>query len=206
MKGFTDSEIAELQEKIEAGSAPECDVARTALILISYASYMAADFNIDSIEEMSSDQARAALDRVQGGRTYLQGVLPIFDKYPLVSTTMHNLIRSMLYAESALIPFFMLSNRDVASGRPCAETYIARHPITNLIKIGRSADVCARMKSLETGAGSPIELIAVIDHDCEAELHKRFADLRRHGEWFEDIDGQIVAFCKSIGVQVGGEA
>ena len=57
----------------------------------------------------------------------------------------------------------------------------------NFVKIGRAANPKARLKSLQTGSSSPLELIKVIPNHSghlETELHKKFASLRQRGEWF----------------------
>lgn len=54
------------------------------------------------------------------------------------------------------------------------------------VKIGRSTDVIARVRDLQTT--SPLDLrIAVIvhgDNRLESRLHRRFASLHIRGEWF----------------------
>lgn len=65
------------------------------------------------------------------------------------------------------------------------KTYFAKAGDSSLVKIGRSADVQARLKSLQTGCPTPIKLIAAFDGDHEANWHKRFADKRVNGEWFQ---------------------
>jgi hypothetical protein len=62
------------------------------------------------------------------------------------------------------------------------KTYFLR--AGQLTKIGRSTDVPARIRTLQTGCPSPIRLIALLEGDRESEWHQRFAEHRVHGEWF----------------------
>lgn len=64
--------------------------------------------------------------------------------------------------------------------------YFVKSVATGLVKIGFSADLHRRMKSLQTGSAEILELIAVMPGSpCdEKSLHSRFAKLRRHHEWF----------------------
>ena len=55
---------------------------------------------------------------------------------------------------------------------------------SGLLKIGKAYDPDSRLKSLQAGAGEELEMLAVLDENKEAELHKRFAAYRRRGEWF----------------------
>jgi hypothetical protein len=74
-------------------------------------------------------------------------------------------------------------------------TYIVFNPASKLIKIGKTISVTQRLAALSTSGGSPLEILAVIEGDIEVALHKRFAAIRVHGEWFSD-DGQIKAYAK----------
>lgn len=55
------------------------------------------------------------------------------------------------------------------------------------VKVGYSKDAESRIKQLQTGNAEPLTLVDVLDLDQSGEkaLHKRFARLRLHGEWFE---------------------
>ena len=58
---------------------------------------------------------------------------------------------------------------------------------TGMIKIGRSKDPNKRLKSLQTGSGDKLKLIAVFEGQGhrEFELHDRLASYRKQGEWFD---------------------
>lgn len=57
-----------------------------------------------------------------------------------------------------------------------------------LIKIGISTNVTSRLRAIRNSSPVPVELLAVIRGNTffEGQAHRRFAHLRRHGEWFED--------------------
>lgn len=62
---------------------------------------------------------------------------------------------------------------------------IRRGGVGGPVKIGRAADVAARLASLQTACVEVLELIAVLKNDREAELHDALADHRIRGEWFD---------------------
>ncbi|MEU2415144.1 GIY-YIG nuclease family protein [Streptomyces sp. NPDC013099] len=55
-----------------------------------------------------------------------------------------------------------------------------------LVKIGCTDNPERRLRHLQTGSPLPLQLLALFEggYLVEAELHRRFADKRRHGEWF----------------------
>ena len=64
--------------------------------------------------------------------------------------------------------------------------YFIQGSKSGLIKIGHSQDPRARHKTLRTMGGEPIVLLAYTPgaRQAETELHQRFQQQRRHGEWF----------------------
>jgi hypothetical protein len=77
-----------------------------------------------------------------------------------------------------------------AAGVPCISTldrsmiYFIGRP--GLVKIGRSVDPWARLGKLQTGAAEPLRMLLTMPGGAAQEnaLHRRFAHLRVHGEWF----------------------
>jgi hypothetical protein len=63
-------------------------------------------------------------------------------------------------------------------------TYFIQAARVGHIKIGRAIDPLQRLAELQTGSPVKLELLAVLRGDHEAMLHRKFADLRIHGEWF----------------------
>ncbi len=58
------------------------------------------------------------------------------------------------------------------------------------IKIGYAANTGRRIADLQTASPVPLELLTAIpgSRDLERELHRQFAALRTHGEWFRAED------------------
>ncbi len=52
------------------------------------------------------------------------------------------------------------------------------------VKIGKSTNVKARLRDLQTAAPDPLAILGTIPGDREEELHARFAKVRLRGEWF----------------------
>ncbi len=67
------------------------------------------------------------------------------------------------------------------------------------VKIGRARNVFRRLESLQ--AGSPVQLVILTTMPGgsvrEAELHRQFAHLRLHGEWFQDSP-ELMEFINGI--------
>lgn len=68
--------------------------------------------------------------------------------------------------------------------------YFLDCPAVNRIKIGTAVCAERRIEAVRLICPSETFLLGVIRGDLAEEraLHERFADLRRHGEWFEGTD------------------
>lgn len=68
--------------------------------------------------------------------------------------------------------------------------YFLDAPSVNRIKIGTGIAPEDRLQAVRLMSPVPIELIGLIigGRSREAELHKKFAEYRAHGEWFEGAD------------------
>lgn len=68
-------------------------------------------------------------------------------------------------------------------------------------KIGVTADIDKRIKSLQTGSSEPIVLVdkflSSYPFKIESVLHRRFADSRISGEWFCLADEDVKSFRES---------
>jgi hypothetical protein len=72
--------------------------------------------------------------------------------------------------------------------------YFARDQQTGRIKIGTSLRPRARLRQLQTGNGSRLELLGAVPGgpDREQELHQTFRPWRLAGEWFDGaIAGEV---------------
>lgn len=64
------------------------------------------------------------------------------------------------------------------------KTYFIQGQMTEKIKIGRAIDPWKRLATLQVGSPDHLVLLAIIDHDCEKRLHKKFRGYHSHGEWY----------------------
>jgi hypothetical protein len=130
----------------------------------------------------------------------------VFAAYPAAEQLIGNVVLSMWYSVETLQQLSSSRGQPipVREGNPqiacgyVVMTYVIKNPDLGLIKIGRTRDVSARIKALQTGAGIKLSTLAIIVGDIEKELHQRFADLRVFGEWFRD-DGRIEEFASAFG-------
>ncbi|MEV7282654.1 GIY-YIG nuclease family protein [Streptomyces sp. NPDC093111] len=67
------------------------------------------------------------------------------------------------------------------------QVYLIGSTDSSLVKIGWTDNPNRRLRDLQTGSPVVLQLLAVFEGGpiVEAELHRRFADKRRHGEWFD---------------------
>ncbi len=67
------------------------------------------------------------------------------------------------------------------------QVYLIGSPDSSLVKIGWTDNPKRRLRDLQTGSPVLLQLLAVFEGGpiVEADLHRRFADKRRHGEWFD---------------------
>lgn len=70
------------------------------------------------------------------------------------------------------------------------DLYFIYDPIRIAVKIGRSVNPARRLRQLQTGHASELQLILVLKGDGprELEFHERFASARLAGEWFRYRD------------------
>lgn len=72
---------------------------------------------------------------------------------------------------------------------PGPKLYLLRAPTAGLIKIGWANDMEERLHRLQRLSAVPLELVGMswgAGRPLETWMHRRFAPLRQHGEWFED--------------------
>ncbi len=67
------------------------------------------------------------------------------------------------------------------------------------IKIGYTADLKKRFKSLQAASAETLKIVGKIygTQANEKELHKQFAHLRLHGEWFR-LNSELLAYIKGL--------
>lgn len=73
------------------------------------------------------------------------------------------------------------------SEAPIGHTYVIAYPSVGVVKIGQSVYYAERVEQVIQHSPVEAEVVcAFIGLHVEAELHKRFAHLRKHREFFED--------------------
>ena len=78
---------------------------------------------------------------------------------------------------------------------PSTKTYLIRSG--DYCKIGKAVNVRKRLAELQCGNPLPLDLIHAHGHDCEKELHERFAPMREKGEWFR-IEGDLANYLRAF--------
>jgi hypothetical protein len=68
------------------------------------------------------------------------------------------------------------------------------------VKIGRTANLAARLRALATASAVPLELLAAVPGGREREVreHRRWRHLRLRGEWFR-ADEALVRYARGQG-------
>jgi len=77
--------------------------------------------------------------------------------------------------------------------------YVIKNPENDRVKIGVSNNVEKRLKTLETGAGTKLDLVyqSIIcsnAFDIENTVHKHFQEYRVFGEWFEIDVNKVINY------------
>ena len=86
--------------------------------------------------------------------------------------------------------------------------YVIEAEGTNLFKIGKADDPFVRFQQLTTMSPVPLHLLHIIQSDtsikAEGYLHRKYADRRAHGEWFqltqEDLDQLMLLDAVNYGI------
>lgn len=68
--------------------------------------------------------------------------------------------------------------------KPVGRVYFAQ--MGDMVKIGWSLTPHKRVRHIQTSAPGPVTVLGTLrgSRETEREMHRRFAHLRRHGEWF----------------------
>ncbi len=90
--------------------------------------------------------------------------------------------------------------RQESDRRTRGVVYFVRAGADGLIKIGKTKDLASRLRGLQRMSGVALHLLATLDGGMakEAEMHRRFAHLRAHGEWFRP-GPELLQFLSSVG-------
>lgn len=90
-------------------------------------------------------------------------------------------------------PYQLTAEDHLYRGSQPTRIYAIRCTDTGIVKIGHSKDPARRLRHLQTGSPTRLEIIldeaATLWH--EAVLHERYAARRKHGEWFSLTERQV---------------
>jgi len=110
--------------------------------------------------------------------------------------SLHDVIMGEL-AKGVFTPFgsvaegFFLKQRQLINDKPKqskTNIYFIQPINGGLVKIGSAKNIQDRFKSLQTGSPVILKIIKTIkdvSYDYEFNLHRRFKEYRKHGEWFD---------------------
>lgn len=78
--------------------------------------------------------------------------------------------------------------------------YFIQGEFGGLIKIGFTSNLSSRFHGLQCSSNTKLKLLASIigEPDKELELHTKFDNFRKHGEWFEPVP-ELLDFINSLG-------
>lgn len=204
-----DGGLKAVSDDIEKGTACEVRAMEVAMYLVKDAMgiYQEAqevtDAFVDTHEnyEESMDSACKLMGQA---KTILEIALNSFTHYPSITKTLKSMFMLLNYYEAYAIIATMASIKMKEGEAENTSTYFFKNPVTGLIKIGRSVDIKTRKQAVQCGSGVELKVLLVVSGDSERELHKKFAEYRKHGEWFNDTDGKIEAYIinhKSSGIE-----
>lgn len=154
-----------------------------------------------NFQDESEEYIEGVLSDLRKTIEFLKMVVLSFEKYPEIKGVLEG-YRSLFFYFEATIYSKVLTKKEYQDKLyKGMKTYFVRHPNTGLIKIGKARCVEDRIKALQTGAGAVLEILAVLPEDVELKLHKKFSELRRLGEWFEDVDSEISLYAYKVSGQ-----
>lgn len=64
------------------------------------------------------------------------------------------------------------------------QTYFITTRRWEFVKIGKTCNIKQRIRELQFSCPDRLYCVCILEGDREHALHKKFADLRSHGEWF----------------------
>lgn len=201
---------AELVHDIENGLVCDSRAMEVAMHSISYAvfKYKEAQDITDAFVN-NKENYKASIDGACKEMATAKGLLRMIEKsfkhYPLIVCTAEKMLKMFSYYEAYMI-IPVISGIQIEEARKgITSTYFFKNKVTGLIKIGKSVDVKTRKQAVQCGSGSELEVLFVINSDVEAEMHKMFSEYRRHGEWFDDVDGKIKSHISKIKKKLASE-
>jgi hypothetical protein len=123
----------------------------------------------------------------------------IFSTIPLIIAHVEQVELEVLKEQEAAEELRARLEAEYAPRKPAAGFVYLIESAAGLYKIGRTANVQARLKLIATSSPHPVN----VKHSfktkdsikAEALLHAKFANYRRHGEWFDLQPSDVEWFC-----------
>ncbi|MDV8154526.1 GIY-YIG nuclease family protein [Acinetobacter bereziniae] len=85
------------------------------------------------------------------------------------------------------------------------KTYVVQDVDTGIVKIGKSKNVQTRLSAIKNNSGRNLKIIAIFPEDIEKQLHIKYAEFRKVGEWFSlpqfELDDLINETQQSLDLQ-----
>lgn len=182
----------EFFHKLEIGEVIEDEASRFSTAVMDR--MMCATLNVQLIHVLnpSQEEVNAAYEFQESTRMWAWGMLGLLCMYGHEYMRLEKAIQVAGIASTGLIlaGYTRTPDENKKIFSPMTSTYLVKNPRTGLIKIGRSISPGQRVRTLSTASGDNLETLLLIPFDMEGELHKKFAEIRGVGEWFED-DGRI---------------
>jgi hypothetical protein len=109
------------------------------------------------------------------------GLAKAFAHSPLDQYRLPRYLRAMAEANAGVIPVFDPEENTITND----QVYFLRVG-EGPIKIGTSANIPQRYRSIQANCPFSLRVVALMGggRDVEAQMHRRFAQFRMHGEWF----------------------
>lgn len=151
----------------------------------------------DIVKSHGRDGLDWVLDFIKASRNQLWAEQYIFKEYKNLTPMIDAVLDRFNSFDAWVYPtVFQCLLKD--KEKPKSQTYFVYNPKTKLIKIGKSGTPMERIRTLEAQSGVNFSILAILNADIERELHVRFKQYRKKGEWFEDADGSIRKFIDEL--------
>ena len=102
------------------------------------------------------------------------------------------------YQYNALYDFYTLQYTIHVSknNKEQSKTYLIQDSLSLRYKIGKSINIPRRLQSIQTSG--KLKIICILEKDIEKELHLKYKDKRKYGEWFE-LNNCDIEYIKNMG-------
>jgi hypothetical protein len=191
LNSFFDDKETSFIEKIINGTVPQMIANNYGLGRINEV----LNFCSSITEEDGIKQILEKQELIRSSISELIDISEYFDHYPFVSTTARKMSDMLRYADLGAQAILSEEINEKIDRK--VSTYIIKNHDTGMVKIGKTNSMEKRISALQVGAGSRLDVLAIIEMDIEKDLHTRFEKFHYHGEWFQDYGGVISNFANN---------